>query len=73
MKNTLMLATVWDEDRDPTGWWITEKFDGIRLFWNGRSLKTRQGNAVPAPENWISQMPSTPLDGELWCLTIYYI
>ena len=40
-------------NKDPTGWWISEKYDGIRGYWNGNTLISRQGkentffNATP--------------------------
>jgi DNA ligase-1 len=62
-----MTATVWDPaSMDPTGWWMGEKYDGMRLYWNGTDFYTRQGNKVKVPEFISLQMPTIPLDGELW-------
>jgi DNA ligase-1 len=62
-----MTATMWNsESMEPTGWWMTEKFDGVRLYWDGNALFTRQGNRVKAPEIFTRQLPTFPLDGELW-------
>ena len=63
-----MLATEWDEaTMDPTGWAMTEKYDGMRLYWNGSQFFTRQGRKVRVPESLIKKMPSSiSLDGELW-------
>ena len=36
-----MLAEHWDTSRDPTGWLISEKYDGIRAYWTGSRLLTR--------------------------------
>src|SRR5690606_1828645 len=36
----LLLAHKW-EDQDPTGWWMSEKLDGIRAYWDGRSFISR--------------------------------
>ena len=60
-----MLLREWDY-RDPTGWWVSEKFDGIRAIWDGKTLRTREGNAVPCPAWFVDSLPPTPLDGELW-------
>jgi DNA ligase-1 len=57
---------VWEEDMNPTGWLMSEKFDGIRLFWNGTSFYTRQGKKLNVPESITSKMPTFALDGELW-------
>jgi ATP-dependent DNA ligase len=68
-KKTLMTATVWDEPTmDSTGWWLTEKFDGMRLFWNGSQFFSRQGNVAKIPEFLTKQLPYFALDGELWYL-----
>jgi DNA ligase-1 len=63
-----MTSTVWDIDSmNPTGWWLTEKFDGIRMYWNGSELYTRQGNTIKIPDSMRSRLPkSISLDGELW-------
>ena len=60
-----MTSTVWD-DRDPTGWYLTEKFDGMRLYWDGSQFFTRQGRTINAPESITKQLPTVGLDGELW-------
>ena len=36
---------------DPTGWWVSEKLDGVRAYWNGRAFYSRLGNVFVAP-NW---------------------
>ena len=62
-----MTAKEWDENTmEPTGWIMTEKYDGMRLYWNGSDFYSRQGNKVKVPEFILSQMPKVPLDGELW-------
>ena len=33
----LLLANVWNPSMDPTGWWISEKYDGLRGYWDGRA------------------------------------
>jgi ATP-dependent DNA ligase len=63
----LMTATEWDDvSMDPSGWWLSEKYDGMRLFWNGSQFFTRQGKKVKVPEFITSEMPNVALDGELW-------
>jgi DNA ligase-1 len=61
-----MTSTVWEDPMDPTGWWMTEKFDGMRLYWDSSQFFTQHGNVVQAPESLTSQLPKIPLDGELW-------
>lgn len=66
-KPALLLANVWNESIDPTGWWISEKYDGVRGYWDGGSLTTRGGNPVHAPDYFLAELPKgIALDGELW-------
>ena len=63
----LLLAKTWDESIDPTGWWISEKYDGMRGFWDGKALWTRGGKPIHAPEYFLAELPKgIALDGELW-------
>src|SRR5215470_13540447 len=32
----LLLAERWDNTQDLAGWWISEKLDGVRAYWDGR-------------------------------------
>jgi DNA ligase-1 len=49
------------------GWLMSEKFDGCRAFWDGRALRTRTWNAIPAPAWFTARLPrDVTLDGELW-------
>ena len=61
-----MNATVWGESMDPTGWLMSEKYDGMRLYWNGTVFMSRQGKKALVPESMTSQLPYFALDGELW-------
>jgi len=51
---------------DPKGWWMSEKLDGVRAYWNGREFISRQGNVFHAPDWFKRPLPDHPLDGELW-------
>jgi len=63
----LLLANVWNPSMDPTGWWMSEKYDGLRGFWDGRQLWTRNGNSISAPDYFLAVLPKAiALDGELW-------
>ncbi|CCV00174.1 unnamed protein product [Malassezia sympodialis ATCC 42132] len=79
----VLLANSWPDSQsrdqkitsDPTGWWISEKLDGVRAIWDGKSLWSRNGRLWAAP-SWFTNcsylrtnevLPvSIPLDGELW-------
>jgi len=62
----LLLAEAWDFVTDPAGWWLSEKLDGVRAYWDGTQFLSRQGNIYHAPDWFIKGLPAEPLDGELW-------
>jgi DNA ligase-1 len=63
----LLLANVWNPSIDPTGWWVSEKYDGLRGYWDGRKLWSRKGQAIQAPDYFLAELPKDiALDGELW-------
>ena len=62
----LLLAESWDFVTDPAGWWLSEKLDGVRAFWDGKQFISRLGNLFHAPDWFIKGLPDVPLDGELW-------
>lgn len=61
-----LLANVANLDIDPTPYLISEKYDGVRAIWDGKSLRSRSGNAFNAPAWFIAKLPPQKLDGELW-------
>jgi DNA ligase 1 len=62
----LLLAERWDGQSNITGWWMSEKLDGVRAYWDGTQFISRQGNIFLAPTWFLAGLPKTPLDGELW-------
>ncbi len=62
----LLLAESWTDATDPAGWWMSEKLDGVRAFWDGTQFLSRNNNLFHAPDWFTAGLPSTPLDGELW-------
>ncbi len=62
----ILLAHKWENDVDLTGWWISEKLDGVRAYWDGERFISRLGNEFFAPKWFTAQLPRVPLDGELW-------
>jgi DNA ligase len=62
----LLLAQTWTNDVDLAGWWMSEKLDGVRAYWDGKQLLSRLGNILHAPDWFVAGLPATPLDGELW-------
>ena len=62
----LTLAQVYRDDLDVTAYYVSEKYDGVRAYWDGQQLLTRQGNTLLIPDFFRRQLPEQPLDGELW-------
>ena len=62
----LMLARVYKADVDVSHYWVSEKLDGVRGFWDGESLRTRNGLPVAAPDWFTAGWPEVAMDGELW-------
>ncbi len=63
----ILLAHSWTSDVELTGWWMSEKLDGVRAYWDGAQFISRQGNVYHAPDWFIEDLPKdVHLDGELW-------
>lgn len=62
----IQLATKFHDDIIINHYWISEKLDGVRGYWDGKQLLSRQGNRFPAPAWFTADFPDVPLDGELW-------
>lgn len=62
----LMLANVYRPGLPLADYWVSEKMDGVRGYWDGRALWTRGGEKVHAPAWFTKDWPAVPLDGELW-------
>ena len=68
-KPRLMLANVYSSTSHKTElqhYWISEKYDGVRAYWDGDHFISRQGNTYNAPFWFTEGLPDYPLDGELW-------
>lgn len=62
----LLLANVYAGQIDPTLYLVSEKHDGVRAVWDGRTLRFRSGRSIAAPLWFTARLPAQPLDGELW-------
>eukprot|EP01059_Diplonema_ambulator_P000861 TRINITY_DN10686_c0_g1_i2.p1 TRINITY_DN10686_c0_g1~~TRINITY_DN10686_c0_g1_i2.p1 ORF type:complete len:677 (+),score=259.32 TRINITY_DN10686_c0_g1_i2:213-2243(+) len=63
----VLLADKWNEVKDLTGWYISEKLDGVRAYWDGERFLSRNGNAFCAPDWFVKSIPpGITLDGELF-------
>ncbi|QIA63375.1 DNA ligase [Vibrio astriarenae] len=62
----LMLAKDYQPETALEKYWVSEKLDGIRAYWDGVNLKTRNGHVIHAPKWFTQTLPSFPVEGELW-------
>lgn len=61
-----MLAGRYHDGIDPSPYWVSEKYDGVRARWDGHALTLRGGGTIAAPEWFTAALPPETLDGELW-------
>ena len=62
----LQKPKTYNHSQNITNWLMSEKLDGIRAYWNGKNLLSKNGNIINAPSWFIKDFPKFQLDGELW-------
>lgn len=62
----LLLLTKYRPGMAVSGWYMSEKLDGVRAYWDGQHLRSRQGRLFAAPGWFTETLPPFELDGELW-------
>ena len=62
----LILAENAPSGLSPAGYWVSEKWDGVRAIWDGKVLRFRSGRVIAAPPWFTAKLPAVALDGELW-------
>jgi len=63
----LPLAEVYVPGAAELGdYWVSEKLDGVRGYWDGKRMFSRGGHRIRAPDCFTAAFPPVPLDGELW-------
>src|SRR6478609_7967580 len=62
----LMLAEVYRPGLPLADYWVSEKYDGVRGYWDGKQLLTRSGQPIAAPAWFTAGWPPTAMEGELW-------
>ena len=65
-KPDLLLLNKYSEDINVTSWYMSEKLDGIRAYWDGEKLISRSGKVFATPNFFTVYFPKHKLDGELW-------
>lgn len=62
----LLLAQPYHAGINLNDYWVSEKYDGMRAYWDGTSFWTRGGEVIRAPAWFTAGWPGLALDGELW-------
>ena len=64
---SFLLASSFDPEKHSLeNYYLSEKLDGVRAYWDGERLQSRGGNVFSAPQWFLDALPSTGMDGELW-------
>lgn len=61
-----MLPQVYTVQTEVSGWLMSEKLDGLRGYWDGKQLLSKNGIQLSPPDEFIRDLPPFPLEGELW-------
>jgi len=62
----VMLANIYQPGFALDDYWVSEKYDGVRGYWDGQRLLTRGGEVIQAPAWFTAGWPAQAIDGELW-------
>ncbi len=62
----LWLANPYQGHENLTDYWVSEKYDGIRGYWDGHQLLSRSGKTLYPPAWFVQAWPAHPFEGELW-------
>lgn len=60
------LVDVYHGHVDLANYWVSEKYDGVRGYWDGQRMRTRGGTVIDLPAWFTAGFPDTAMDGELW-------
>ncbi len=65
-KPNLLLLKSYSDDVNVTNWLMSEKLDGVRAYWDGKELISRNGKVFAPPKWFVKDFPPFEIDGELW-------
>ena len=66
-KDLLLAHPFNPEKHDVSGWIVSEKLDGVRAYYDGEKLWSRQKKSIEAPQTFLDMLPKgISLDGELF-------
>ena len=62
----IMLPQVYEQNIDVSGWLVSEKLDGVRGYWDGKKLLSKNGLPFLPPAEFLQNFPTFALEGEIW-------
>jgi len=65
-RKQMIMAVDYNPKQKLNNWVMSEKYDGMRAYWNGHELLSRNGHKINAPNWFVKSFPDFELDGELW-------
>lgn len=63
-ENLMLLGTY--QNQNVAGWVMSEKLDGVRGYWDGKNLITRQNQRLNPPDYFTKDFPPFAIDGEIF-------
>ena len=65
-KPAIQLAKTVDGKLNINDYLVSEKLDGVRGYWDGHRLLTKNGKLINAPSWFTADFPRVVIEGELW-------
>ncbi len=62
----ILLPQVYTNSINVTGWLVSEKLDGVRGYWDGKKLVSKNGIPFQPPALFVQGLPPFALEGEIW-------
>jgi DNA ligase-1 len=66
LKPNIQHGVTYHKVANISQYYVSEKLDGVRGYWDGKQLLTRQGNLISSPSWFTQSWPTVAIDGELW-------
>src|SRR5690554_7926169 len=63
----LLLAKTYNNTVNLNDYWVSEKLDGVRAYWDGNQLISRQGNPFNPPAWFIARSEERRVGKECRC------
>lgn len=62
----IQLANIYHSNINLDDYLVSEKLDGVRAYFDGKNLVSREGNIFRAPKWFTANFPNEVIEGELW-------